>query len=242
MPNLLTTSVPNILPKRIPIVQRAPAQRIVSNAYTNMTVTTPKSSQTTHIHTPQIDATSQTFAIPIAQNLITHEEENSEKNPSSVGDSNVSFDASIFFIFWSANVNWQFVLMCNFCLYLQQNSGSSTAKHFIRSFADYLEERNALIDRQFESRKRKRNVQRQSLFSAYYSLDLNGKNVMLFNCIQRKEVKHHRKNAVKQKQNTFFYIIKLPNQPWCASEHFVHCSKFELRKLKSFKRNIRPEK
>lgn len=135
----------------------------------------------------------------------------------------------------------------------------------MRSFADYLKQRNALIDRQFKPRKRQRNVhlwkrnknknarnsglayvtyknvpipakkpnlltvlckencrrncsekfsmdQRQSLFSAYYSLDLNGKNVMLFNCIHRKEVKHHRKNAVKQKQNTFFYVIKLPNQ------------------------------
>lgn len=54
--------------------------------------------------------------------------------------------------------------------------------------------------------------QRQSLFTAYYSLDLNGKNVMLFNCIQRRSVKHHRKNAVKRKQNSFYYSVKLPNQ------------------------------
>lgn len=151
------------------------------------------------------------------------------------------------------------ILFCN----LQQTN--TTGRHFVWSFADYLKQRIALIDRQFGSRKRKRNVhlwkrnknkiaknagltyvtyknvsmpakkpnmlkvlckekyrrdcsdkfsmdQRQSLFSAYYSLDLNGKNVMLFNCIQRKEVKHHRKNAVKQKQNTFSYVIKLPNR------------------------------
>lgn len=142
---------------------------------------------------------------------------------------------------------------------------SVAGKYYVRSFADFLKQRNALIDRQFGSRKRKRNVnlwkrnknkiarnaglayvtyknvavpaknpnvlnvlcrencrrnctekfsmdQRQSLFSGYYSLDLNGKNVMLFNCIRRKEVKHHRKNIIKAKQNTFSYTIKLPNR------------------------------
>lgn len=54
--------------------------------------------------------------------------------------------------------------------------------------------------------------QRRVIFSSYYSLDLNGKNVMLFNCIQRKNVKQHRKNIVKPKKNTFVYKIKLPNQ------------------------------
>lgn len=167
-----------------------------------------------------------------------------------------------------------YILLC--VLFLKENIPTATpnGKCFKRSFADFLEERNALIARQFSSRKRKRNVhlwkrnknkiarnaglayftykqvpvlakepnlqsilcvekcrrncsnnisidERQALFSAYYSLDLNGKNVMLFNCIQRKSVKHHRKNIVKQKQNTFTYNIKLPNH----NEPIVLCKR-----------------
>lgn len=71
--------------------------------------------------------------------------------------------------------------------------------------------------------------QRQALFTTYYSLDLNGKNVMLFNCIQRKNVKHHRKNAIKRKQNTFIYIIKLPshNEPIIVCKT-AFCSLFQI--------------
>lgn len=54
--------------------------------------------------------------------------------------------------------------------------------------------------------------QRQSLFSAFYSLDLNAKNVMLFNCIQRRDVKRHRKSVTKRKKNTFIYNIKIPSR------------------------------
>lgn len=54
--------------------------------------------------------------------------------------------------------------------------------------------------------------QREAIFSAYYSMDYNGKNVLLFNCIQRKDVKSHRKQAQKQKQNTFVYSINVPEQ------------------------------
>lgn len=54
--------------------------------------------------------------------------------------------------------------------------------------------------------------QRQAAFSAYYSLDLTGKNYLLFNCIQRKDVRSHRKNTQKQKQNSFVYSIKVPEQ------------------------------
>lgn len=53
---------------------------------------------------------------------------------------------------------------------------------------------------------------RKTLFSTYYSLDLSGKNQLLFGCIHRKSVKHHRKNSIKKKQNTFTYNIKLPNR------------------------------
>lgn len=53
---------------------------------------------------------------------------------------------------------------------------------------------------------------RQVLFSTYYSLDVNGKNNMLFNCIKRRNVKTHRKNITRLKQNSFSYIIELPNK------------------------------
>lgn len=166
MRNLLTTSVPNILPKRIPIDQRAPTRRIASNPYAYLIVATPNSSQITRIRAPHIDATSRKIAIPNAQNLVTHYEEDSAKNPSSVGDSNIRFDASTSLIICSANAFRKIVLTCNICSYQRQNSGSSVAKHFIRSFADCLEERNALFGRQIESPRRMRNVRRQTLFSA----------------------------------------------------------------------------
>lgn len=132
-----------------------------------------------------------------------------------------------------------------------------TGKFFICSFADFVARRNALIDRQFSSRKRKRNVHlwkrnknkmarnsgstyftykqiskpakkpnllnflcvekcrqkcsekistedRKTLFSTYYSLDLSGKNQLLFGCIHRKNVKHHRKNSIKKKAKHIF--------------------------------------
>lgn len=63
--------------------------------------------------------------------------------------------------------------------------------------------------------------QRRALFTAYYSLDLNGKNIMLFNCIERKAVKKHRKNIAKRKQNTFIYSLKMPNQ----NEPIVVCKR-----------------
>lgn len=151
---------------------------------------------------------------------------------------------------------------------------SSNGKYFVCSFADFVNRRNALIDRQYCSRKRKRNVdlwkrnknkiarnsglsyftykqihmpakkpnlldvlclsncrrkcsekistdQRQALFSAFYSLDFNAKNVMLFNGIQRKNVKRHRKNVTKRKQNSFVYSIKLPS----CNEATIVCKK-----------------
>lgn len=157
---------------------------------------------------------------------------------------------------------------------LQDSTSVSSGKHFICSFKDYLKRRNALIDRQFCSRKRKRNVHlwkrnknkiaknsglayltykrismpakkpnllnvlcmencrrscsdkistedRSALFSAYYSANLSGKNNMLFNSIRRKDVKQHRKDATKQKQNTFCYSIKLPNH----SDSIVICKR-----------------
>lgn len=55
-------------------------------------------------------------------------------------------------------------------------------------------------------------AQREAIFAAYYSLDYNGKNLLLFNCVQRKDVKHHRKQAQKQKQNSFAYSIDVPEQ------------------------------
>lgn len=53
---------------------------------------------------------------------------------------------------------------------------------------------------------------RQVLFSTYYSLDLNGRNNMLFNCIKRKNVKTHRKNIIRSRENTFTYNLELPNK------------------------------
>lgn len=191
----------------------------------------------------------------------------------------------------------------NFCIYffiynkcyfysMQQNVPKG--KIFIWSFADFLKERNALIDRQFCSRKRKRNVhlwkrnknknarnaglayftykkvsmpakkpnlmhilckdkcrrncshkisikESQTLFTAFYSLDLKGKNVMLFNCIQRKDVKHHRMNTIKQKKNTFTYNIKLPNynEPITICKS-AFCSIFQIstKKVEIIQKNI----
>lgn len=61
--------------------------------------------------------------------------------------------------------------------------------------------------------------QRQALFSAFYSLDQNGKNYMLLNCMQRRDVVHHRKKVQKKKQNSFTYSIKLPEN----DERIVVC-------------------
>lgn len=54
--------------------------------------------------------------------------------------------------------------------------------------------------------------QREAAFSAYYSLDWVGKNYLLSNCLTRKEVRCHRKDIQKPKQNTFVYRIKVPDQ------------------------------
>lgn len=52
--------------------------------------------------------------------------------------------------------------------------------------------------------------QREAIFSAYYSLDNNGKNFVISSCLHRKDVRFHRKNTQKQKLHSFHYFINVP--------------------------------
>lgn len=54
--------------------------------------------------------------------------------------------------------------------------------------------------------------QREAIFSAYYSLDNNGKNFVISSCFHRKDVRFHRKNTQTQKLHSFHYFINVPEQ------------------------------
>lgn len=168
---------------------------------------------------------------------------------------------------------------------VSSQSHSTNGKVFKRSFAEFVAQRNALIERQFSRRKRKRNVHlwkrnknrdarsaglpyvsykgvqmpaklpnlqavlcgikcrhncsanlnsqaRQALFEAYYSLDVNGKNLMLMGCIQRIPVKTHRKNTVHPKQNTYSYSVKPDVNTIVTVCQRALCSIFQISKKK----------
>lgn len=62
----------------------------------------------------------------------------------------------------------------------------------------------------FKCSKKISPAERQSLFNEFYSLDVNGKNMTLFQCIHMREVKIHRKEALKSKTYSYIYSVKLP--------------------------------
>lgn len=83
--------------------------------------------------------------------------------------------------------------------------------------------------------------ERESLFAEFYTRDVNQKNLILFNSINRAPVKRHRPEAVNKKSNSYQYAVKLLGRnvrvckrALCAI-YQISCKKLEIiqRKMNS---------
>lgn len=73
--------------------------------------------------------------------------------------------------------------------------------------------------------------ERGSLFKSYYSLNINEKNLLLYQCIKWYKVKRHRKNAIKHKTNSFAYSVKLPDRIQLVCKRAL-CSIYQISNKK----------